>query len=329
VNYASRGFQLIISTEKENAMPISRLTKVPLRELWKHEAHSFTYWLAENLDYLNEALDLELSLVEREASGDMTFSADILAEDVSGNYYIIENQLEKTDHDHLGKIITYMSNLDSNGAIWITSEPRPEHEKAVHWLNEILPVNSAVYLVKIEAYKIEDSPSAPLFTIIAGPTSVGKQVGEEKKEMAERHILRLEFWKQILEKYKTRGTFFANISPAKDHWLGTGAGKAGIAYNQIVMMDALRVEVYMSHPNQEINKKYFDQLSVNKERIEQSFGKPLDWQRLDDKTASRISYTIDGRGLKDKEYWSTMQDQLVQEMYNLRKAFQEEIDRLR
>src|SRR5215510_2832197 len=117
-------------------MVISRLTRIPLRELWKHEAHGFTYWLAENLDYLNEALDLELSLVEREASGDMTFSADILAEDGSGNYYIIENQLEKTDHGHLGKIITYMSNLEGKSAIWVTSEPRPEHEKAVHWLNE-------------------------------------------------------------------------------------------------------------------------------------------------------------------------------------------------
>lgn len=256
---------------------ISRLQKVPLRELWKHEAHDFTQWLAENLDYLNEALGLELSLVEREASGDMTFSADILAEDESGNYYIIENQLEKTNHDHLGKIITYMSNLEGNGAIWITSEPRPEHEKAVHWLNEILPADSAVYLVKLEAYKIEDSPSAPLFTVIAGPTSVGKQVGEEKKELAERHILRLEFWKQILDKYKARGSFFASISPGKDHWLSTGAGKAGIIYSQVVMKDALRVEVYFSSNNQDVNKRNYDQLLEKKDKLEKAFGKPLEW----------------------------------------------------
>lgn len=310
-------------------MTISRLTKVPLRELWKHEAHGFTHWLAENLDYLNEALGLDLTFVEREASGSMTFSADILAEDGNGDYYIIENQLEKTDHDHLGKIITYMSNLEGNGAVWITSEPRPEHEKAVHWLNEILPANSAVYLVKLEAYKIDNSSNAPLFTVIAGPSLVSKQVGEEKKELAERHIQRLEFWKQILEKYKKRGTFFANISPAKDHWLNTGAGKGGITYSQIVMMNALRVEVYMSSNNQEANKRYFDQLFSNKEKIEKSFGKPFDWQRLDEKTASRICYVIEGRGLKDKEHWSEMQDKLIEEMYNLRKAFQDEIDKLK
>jgi hypothetical protein len=310
-------------------MAISRLTKVPLRELWKHEAHGFTFWLAENLDYLNEALDLELSLVEREASGDMTFSADILAEDASGNYYIIENQLEKTDHDHLGKIITYMSNLEGKSAIWITSEPRPEHEKAVHWLNEILPADSVIYLAKLEAYRIDNSASAPLFTVIAGPTSIGKQVGEEKKELAERHIQRMEFWKEIVEKYKKRGSFFANISPAKDHWINTGAGKSGIAYSQIVMMNDLRVEVYISTPSPETNKRYFDQLFANKEKIEKVFGKPLDWQRLDNKTASRICYTIAGHGLKDREYWSDMQDQLVDEMYNLRRAFQDEIDKLR
>lgn len=315
--------------ESENTMAISRLIKVPLRELWKHEAHGFTHWLAENLDYLNEAIGFSLNLIEREASGDMTFSADILAEDENGNYYIIENQLEKTDHDHLGKIITYMSNLEANGAIWITSEPRPEHEKAIHWLNEILPANSGVYLVKLEAYKIENSSSAPLFTIIAGPTSVSKQVGEEKKELAERHILRLEFWKQILEKYKKRGAFFANISPAKDHWLNTGAGKAGIAYSQVVMKDAIRAELYLSTSNQETNKRYFDQLFAKKEQIEKAFGKPLEWQRLNDKTACRICYTIEGHGLKDKEHWPEMQDQLVEEMYKLRSVFQDEIDKLK
>lgn len=310
-------------------MSISRLTKVPLRELWKHEAHGFTRWLAENLDYLNEALDLELSLVEREASGDMTFSADILAEDTDGNYYIIENQLEKTDHDHLGKIITYMSNLEGNGAIWITSDPRPEHEKAVHWLNEILPADSAVYLVKLEAYKIEDSPSAPLFTVIAGPTSVSRQVGEEKKELAERHILRSEFWTQTLEKLKKKGSFFSNISPGKDQWIGTGSGKSGIAYNLVVLKDGIRVEIYISTPSQETNKSYFDQLLSKKEKVEQAFGKPLFWQRLDDKTASRISYTIEGYGWMHRDHWPEMEDRLVEEIYNLRKALQDEIEKLK
>lgn len=142
-------------------MTISRLQKVPLRELWRHEAHGFTHWLAENLDFLGEALGFEITLVEREATAG-PFSADILAEDTDGNYVIIENQLEQTDHDHLGKLITYLSNLEAKKAIWITSAPRPEHEKAIHWLNETLPADTAFYLLKLEAYRIDDSSPAPL-----------------------------------------------------------------------------------------------------------------------------------------------------------------------
>ena len=105
-------------------MKIARLEKVPLRKLWAHEAQSFTVWLSENLDFLSETLGFDVVLVQKEAAAG-PFSADMLAEDPQGNYVIIENQLEKTDHDHLGKLITYMSNLEAKTAIWITSEPRP------------------------------------------------------------------------------------------------------------------------------------------------------------------------------------------------------------
>ncbi len=94
-------------------------------------------------------------------------------------------------------------------------------------------------------------------------------------------------------------------------------------------MDAIRVEVYISSNNQEANKRHFDQLLAHKEKIEETFGKPLDWQRMETRSASRICYTIDGHGLKDREHWQEIQDKLVEEMYNLRKAFQDEIDKLK
>lgn len=156
-------------------MPIARLEKLELRELWKHEAHGFTKWLTENLYFVSETIHVDLSLVEREASVD-PFSADILAEDNQGHPVITENQPEQTDHDHLGKLITYMSNLEAKIAIWITSSPRPEHEKAVHWLNETLPADTDFYLLKIEAYKIDASDPAPLLTVVAGPSLESKQV---------------------------------------------------------------------------------------------------------------------------------------------------------
>ena len=125
-------------------MIVGKLEPVSLREIWPNEARDFTTWLAENLDFLGDALQLELSLVEQEASAG-SFSADILAEEDSGNLVIIENQLERSDHDHLGKLITYLSNLQAKAAVWITSHPRPEHEIAIHWLNETLPADVAFY----------------------------------------------------------------------------------------------------------------------------------------------------------------------------------------
>ena len=309
-------------------MAISRLTRVPLRELWKHEAHGFTRWLSENLDYLNEALKLELTLVEREASGDMSFYADILAEDADGNYFIIENQLEKTDHDHLGKIITYMSNFEGKGAIWITSEPHPEHEAAIHWLNELLPEDSAIYLVKLEAYKIDASASAPLFTIIAGPTKEGRQVGKEKKELAERHVLHLSFWAQLLERSKNRTSLFVNKSPGKNLWLSTGAGRTGFVFSYVIPMKSAQVELYIDTGNLEENKAYFDKLLARRKEIEERFGGSLEWQRLDNRRAARIRYVVDDRGLQNKESWPEIQDKLIDSMIRLSEALRPELKQL-
>ena len=125
---------------------IGKIEKVPLRDIWKHEANDFTKWLQNNIDVLSEVINLPLSNVEREQTTG-NFYVDLTAEDNSGNTVIIENQLEKSNHDHLGKIITYLSSMEANTAIWIVSEPRPEHVSAINWLNESTAAN--FYLLKI------------------------------------------------------------------------------------------------------------------------------------------------------------------------------------
>ena len=310
--------------------PIARLTPVPLRELWKHEALDFTSWLAENLDYLEEATGLTLSLVEQEASaGD--FSADILAEDNSGNTVVIENQLEKTDHDHLGKLLTYMSNLDAKTAIWISSQPRPEHEKAVHWLNETLPADTAFYLIQVEAYRIADSPPAPKFTVIAGPSEESRRIGTQRKELAERYQLRLEFWEQLLEKANQRAPQHphARISPNKDNWIGAGAGKSGLAWAHVILMDHARVEFYIDTQDGVRNKKIFDFLAQRKEEIEKAFGASLDWQRLEGKRAARICHYLRNHGgLRNRDKWDELQDAMIDAMIRLEKAIKPYIKKL-
>jgi len=309
-------------------MPVGKLEKVPLRTIWHDEARDFTAWLADNLEFLSEALGLSLSLVEREASAG-PFAADILAEDASGNLVIIENQLERTDHDHLGKLIAYLSNLEAKTAIWITSDPRAEHEAAIHWLNETLPADVALYLVKLEAYRIGDSPPAPLLTIVAGPSLEAKQIGGQKKELAQRHVLRLEFWGQLLERAKERTGLHARISPGKEHWISAGAGKSGLGFNYVIRMGDAQVELYIDQVDAEANKRIFDQLFANKEQIEAAFGESLEWQRLDDRRACRIRHRLTLGGLADRDRWPDIQEAMIDSMVRLEQVLKPQIRRLR
>ena len=308
-------------------MDIGRLKKVPLRELWKHEARSFSLWLAENLDLLNEVVALNLTLLQREAPAGL-FSVDILAEDQNGNVVVIENQLEQTNHDHLGKLITYMSNLDAKIAIWISSNPRPEHEKAVHWLNETLPADTAFYLVKVEAYQIGGSVPAPLFSIVAGPSPESKEIGEKKKELAERHVLRLEFWKELLAKAKVKIHLHDKVSPSTDNWCSAGAGKSGLAYSYVIRMEDAQVEFTIDRGDQQENKRLFTKLFEKKNEIESTFGAPLDWHQLEDRRVCKIQYVMEGYGLEDKEHWESLQEKMIDSMDRLYKSIQPYISNL-
>ncbi|HBI23586.1 MAG TPA: hypothetical protein DDX84_05140 [Nitrospiraceae bacterium] len=131
---------------------VGKLEPVELREIWKREAPDFTTWLFKNLDVLSEQIGLFLTAIETEKSVG-PFNVDIFAEDTNGRPVIIENQLTRTDHDHLGKVLTYLSNLDAKIAIWISTDPRPEHVSAINYLNEVVPQDTKFYLIRVQAYK--------------------------------------------------------------------------------------------------------------------------------------------------------------------------------
>lgn len=202
---------------------VGKIERVALREIWKHEAYDFTTWLQDNIDVLNDMLGLSLSNPEREQSAG-SFSADLVAEDEGGNAVVIENQLEASDHTHLGKLITYSTAIDAKSAIWIVADPRAEHVKAISWLNES---SVKFYLVKVEGIKIGDSEPAPLLTLIVGPSDESREISETKKEMAGRYDMRYRFWKDLLNKAKEVTRLHANISPSQYSWIGTEQGVAG------------------------------------------------------------------------------------------------------
>ena len=276
-------------------MPIGKIKRIKLRDVWKHEALNFTRWLEENVDVLNDALDLNLVSLEREQSaGEFSkFSVDLVGEDTSGRLVVIENQLEKSDHDHLGKLITYLTSLEAHRAVWIVGDPRPEHVKAISWLNES---NSAdFYLVKVEAICIGDSPGAPLLTLITGPSEDVVRMGKTKKEVAARYQIRERFWSQLLEKSKTKTKLHSNIKPGKYNWIGSSAGLPnGLGLNYAVRQKDAQAELYIDagQDKDEWNHGIFLKLMEKRSEIEKEFEGELEWEALEGKRACRIKKRI-------------------------------------
>ncbi|HEA69829.1 MAG TPA: DUF4268 domain-containing protein [Desulfobacterales bacterium] len=289
----------------------------------------FTKWLQDNIDVLNEVIDLDLSNPESEQSAG-AFSVDLVAEDESGNPVIIENQLEKSNHDHLGKILTYLVAMGAKTAIWIVADPRPEHISAITWLNESSSAN--FYLLKMEAIKIDNSTPAPLLTVIVGPSEEGKGVGKTKKEMAERYLIRERFWTQLLNLSKQKTKLHANISPTRHNWLGTSAGINGLAFNYGLRKNEAQVELYIDRGKErdEENKAIFEKLFNHKEDIEKIFGNQLEWQKLEGKRACRIRKRIKVGGYRDgEEKVPQIHEAMVNDMISLERALRSYIKKLR
>ncbi|MCD4694735.1 MAG: DUF4268 domain-containing protein [Bacteroidales bacterium] len=297
---------------------IDRITRVPLRDIWKHEAKDFTVWISENMDVLKEAIGIELVNAEREQSTG-NFNVDILAEDTSGNAVIIENQLGKSDHDHLGKIITYLTSFEAKIAIWIVAEPRQEHINAFSWLNE--STNSDFYLLKIEAIKIGESSPAPLITLIIGPSEQAKQVGTAKKNISERHKLRYKFWEQLLEKSKELNfNLFNSISPNQYNWLGITAGKKGIQYAYTITQEAMRVEIWIDRgkDSNEENLHLLNMIKKQQEKIEADFGEKLKWDEAEEYRLCAIRHELKIGGYKSlEEEWEQIQEKTINSMMKL------------
>ena len=307
---------------------IGKIERIKLRDVWKHEALDLTTWLQENIEILNEAIDLNISNPEIEKSAG-SFKVDIVAEDDSGNPVIIENQLEKSDHEHLGKLITYLVALEAKTAIWIVADTKPEHLASISWLNESSSAN--FYLLKLEAIKIGGSSPAPLLTLIVGPSEEGIEVGKAKKEIAERYQIRGKFWTQLLETAKEKSRLHANISPNRHNWLGASAGKQGLGFNYSLRKNEAQVELYIDRgkEKEDENISIFEQLVKEKEAIEESFGDSLEWESLETRRACRIKKIIRKGGYRDAETkWPEIHASMVEAMIRLEKALKPHISRL-
>lgn len=308
-------------------LSIGRLRRVALREVWKHEAHDFTQWLEQNIDVLNEVLDLTLVNVTRERKTESAFSVDLVAEDEGGGTVIIENQLGRSDHDHLGKLITYLSAMQARAAIWIVSEPRPEHVAAVTWLNE--SGSARFYLLKVEAVRIGESAPAPLLTVIVEPSEALEEISRNRHDTDERHGIRKAWWSLLVRHPDAR--LHAHIKPGGYSWIGTSAGVRGLGLNYAVRQHVCNAELYVDRGKgaDALNRQIYEQLLAHRDAIEASFGGPLIWQGLEAKRACRISApSVEGGYRAPQAQWPEIQAALVSSMNRLSAALKPYLARL-
>ncbi len=286
-------------------MLLGRLEKIDnLREIWEHEAHDFTPWLAEedNINMLGDSIGLEISEVETEVpiGG---FSADIVAKETNTDRIIvIENQLEDTNHDHLGKIITYASGIEASIIIWIVKNARDEHRKAIEWLNNNIDEKIDLFLIQIELWKINDSNPAPRFNVLEQPNTWAKEVKKASHEISDTMSFKLKYWTEFSEYVYQSAEFskrYNKRKPSTDHWYSVGAGNSEYHFSFLLntLKNIIAVECYIRD-----NKDLYHQFYTKKEKIEEIIGVNLDWRELPDKKASRIliEKQVD---LKNMEKW--------------------------
>ncbi len=301
---------------------LSRLEEIKnLREVWPHEALDFTPWLAQddNIALLADTVGLDITVEETESSvGD--FNVDILAfETGTDRKIIIENQLEDTNHDHLGKLITYAAGKMADVIIWVVKHAREEHKAAIEWLNNHTDEKIGFFLCEIKLYRIGNSEPAVKFEVVEKPNDWTKEA--KKSEFVNgTQQQRYDYWVAFQDYAFQNVQFSRNFNrrkPSTDHWMNFSIGSSAchIGISQIQKRNELNVELYIND-----DKELFNFLFQNKDAIELDAGFSFDWRELPERKASRI--VIEKCvSFDDKNQWASQFEWLIQVMLNMKKAF--------
>ena len=277
----------------DETMKLGKLTKLDLRDYWKHEALHFTQWLAlsENLEQLGDEVGLDIKLIQTEA-GVGKFSADILAEEeATGRKIIIENQLELTDHSHLGQILTYAAGVEAEYLIWVVRDARDEHVQAAEWINDHTNEKVNFFLVRVELWRIGNSDPAPKFMILVRPNNWTKSVrsgsvSTEGRALSQTRLAQLEFWTQLRAYAMSVNPPLKLRTPRAQHWYDVAIGRSDCHVVLTVMFSENKVgaEIYISD-----SKELYREFHIRKLQIEAALGLgELVWQELPERKASRI-----------------------------------------
>lgn len=311
---------------------LGRLERVDLRDIWQTEAQDFTPWLAreDNLALLGDTLgiDLELEAVEQNVG---PFRADILCKDtLSDRWVLVENQLERTDHTHLGQLLTYAAGLDAVTIVWIARQVAEEHRAAMDWLNEITDTEVRFFALEVELWRIGDSPAAPKFNVVSKPNDWSRSTATAKRSVEETltpiRAMQQRYWIEVENLVGKRGGPLRPVSAQPASWVAHGIGKTGVSLNMVIntRKNWVRVEIYLSG---KWAKHDFAALAENKAELEEEYGAALDWQQLPDKRDARICHTLEA-DVSDESNWPRQHEWLVEHASRLHEVFRPYIAKL-
>lgn len=291
------GVERIAATDRT----LGRLEFINPREVWADEARNFTPWLLDNADYLQEVLGIDIEL-ERSEHPVGPFSLDLFGRDITnGGRLIVENQLEMTDHRHLGQLLTYAAGTSAGTIVWIAPSFRDEHRDALDFLNEHSSGDVRYFGVKLRVAIIGDSDPAPDFELVAQPSGWKARVRTQRSspsnngELSELRSAQLDFWTRYLEQLHEHHPNVTNVRAAQpQNWLTLNFSRRIGINGAFASSGDLRCEVYIDVGDGDANMNLYNALLEHKQAIESTIGGELLWDELKDRRACRISYSTTG-----------------------------------
>ena len=315
---------------------LSRLEREHVREIWADEARDFTPWLArpENIELLGEVIGIELEVEGQEQSVG-PFKADILCKDADSNddhFVLIENQLERTDHSHLGQLMTYAAGLNAVSIVWIADRFTEEHRAALDWLNEITAGDFHFFGLEIEVWRIGESPAAPKFNVVSSPNDWTAGVSRAAKSVAAGQVSALkqqqkEYWAGLWELLDKVRSPLTGSKPQPRHWTNFAIGRSKFKLDAVMNSQKhfIQAGLYISASDA---AAYFELLRQDQAEIEGEFGSPLDWRELPNKKASRIVFRKSDVDPTDRDDWQAQHTWFRETLEKLDRVFRPRVGAL-
>ena len=282
-------------------MKLGELKRIDLRVGWQHEESDFTPWMAKRIDLLAETLGLEDDLeVESREEPIGRYRADLVCSSQAGKV-LVENQLDETDHSHLGQVLAYAAGVEATVVVWVAASFTEEHRAAIDWLNSITD-GIDFFGLEIELWQIGDSDPAPKFNVVSKPNNWSRSVATLAREVTPLGQMQLEYWTKFRDVLSASNGSAGASKPAPRHWFSVPVGRGGFNLSAIADTKGgrIRAEMYIQIGN---SIGYFEALRRDSADIESELGFGLDWQPLPGKKACRIAITED-LDPKDEATWS-------------------------